>query len=137
VVTRARGADWVYTYLRNFYRDDSRPVGVNNKVFVSVAMPHVMMELQGLPECAEGYVVDSHGDAKVDACGKLVPGAIKGSMSPEEYDQAVYDLVNYMHYVAEPGAERRKHIGVYVMLFLGIFLVFAWLLDREYWKNIH
>jgi cytochrome c1 len=58
-------------------------------------------------------------------------------MDPEDFDKAVYDLVNYMHYVAEPGADRRKHIGIYVMLFLGVFLVFAYLLDREYWKDIH
>jgi ubiquinol-cytochrome c reductase cytochrome b subunit len=137
VVTRARGTDWLYTYLRNFYKDDSRPVGVNNKVFESVAMPHVMMELQGLPECAKGTVVDDHGNATVQDCGKLVPGAIQGSMSPEDFDKVVYDLVNYLHYVAEPGADRRKHIGIYVMLFLGVFLVFAYLLDREYWKDIH
>lgn len=137
VVARARSPEWLYTYLRNFYRDDERPAGVNNKVFENVAMPHVMMELQGLPECARATVIDSHGEATVEDCGKLVPGDIKGSMSPEDFDKAVYDLVNYMHYVAEPGAERRKHIGVYVMLFLGIFLVFAYLLDREYWKDIH
>ena len=137
VVTRARSPKWVYTYLRNFYRDEDRPVGVNNKVFESVAMPHVMMELQGLLECAEGYVVDPHGEAKVDDCGKLVPGEFEGSLSTEEFDQAVYDLVNYLHYVAEPGAERRKDIGVYVLLFLVVFLVFAVLLDREYWKDIH
>ena len=136
-MTRARQPPWGYTYLRNFYKDDSRPVGVNNRVFESVAMPHVLMELQGLPECAEGYVVDSHGEATVSPCGKLVPGEIEGTMSPEDFDQAVYDLVNYMHYIAEPGAERRKSIGIWVMLFLVVFLVFAVLLDREYWKDIH
>lgn len=137
VVTRARSSKWVYTYLKNFHKDDSRPTGVNNKVFESVAMPHVMMELQGLPECTSGTVIDSHGNAAVQDCGKLVPGEIQGTMSPEDFDTAVYDLVNYLHYVAEPGAERRKHIGIYVLLFLGVFLVFAILLDRDYWRDIH
>ena len=145
LVTRARSADWLYTFLKNFYKDDTRPTGVNNKVFANVGMPHVLLELQGLAECAPGDKKDSHGhtvrnamgEAEVDACGALVVGDVKGSLSKEEFDQTVYDLVNFMAYMAEPMADTRVRIGLYVFLFLGILLVFTWLLNREYWKDIH
>ncbi|MGH1472396.1 MAG: ubiquinol-cytochrome c reductase [Cellvibrionaceae bacterium] len=144
LVARLREPAWLYTYLRNFYQDDSRPTGVNNRVFDKVAMPHVMLELQGLMECAPGPLLDSHGkpvrgengEEEMAHCGKLV-STTEGSMSADEFDQAIYDLVNYLDYVAEPGASARKHAGVYVMLFLGVFLVFALLLDREYWRELH
>lgn len=143
--THLRSPEWVYTYLRNFYRDDSRPTGANNRVFESVSMPHVMLELQGLRECAVGPKMkdlgiverDEEGNPVMDPCAKLVEGKYKGRMSEDEFDQVIYDLVNYLEYVAEPGAEARKHTGVYVMLFLGVLLVFTWLLDREYWRDIH
>lgn len=138
LTARSRSPEWLYTYLLNFYADASRPTGVNNKVFANVGMPHVLMELQGLPECAPGPKLDAHGDqASTDPCGSLVVGSEKGTMSAEEYKSAMYDLVNFMEYVAEPGAEKRKRIGVYVMFFLAIFLIFAWLLNREYWKDVH
>ncbi|GAB1263727.1 ubiquinol-cytochrome c reductase [Aurantivibrio infirmus] len=145
LVTRLRSPEWLYTYLRNFYRDDSRATGVNNRVFDKVAMPHAMLELQGLLECAPGPKLDSHGDPlrdgngneEVEACGTLQAGSLAGTMSPEDFDKAIYDLVNYLEYVAEPGAAARKHTGVYVLLFLALFLVVAVLLDREYWKDIH
>jgi len=145
LITRSRSPEWVYTYLKSFYRDDSRPTGVNNKVFENVAMPHALLELQGLPECAPGPQTDGHGDPVrdengepiMDPCGELVPGEIEGTMSPEDFDQVAYDLVNYLEYVADPGAADRRHTGVYVLLFLGVFLVFALLLDREYWKDVH
>ncbi|GAB1262224.1 ubiquinol-cytochrome c reductase [Aurantivibrio plasticivorans] len=142
---RLRRPEWLYTYLRNFYKDDSRATGVNNRVFDKVAMPHVMVELQGLLECAPGPQVDSHGKPVRDengepvttSCGTLAAGGEKGSLSTEEFDQAIYDLVNYMVYVAEPGAANRKHTGVYVLLFLGVFLIFTLLLNREYWRDLH
>ena len=142
---RSRSPEWLYTYLLSFYRDDTRPTGVNNKVFENVGMPHVLMELQGLAECAPGPKVDSHGHKERNSigeeisvpCGSLVVGSEKGSMSADEYAAAVYDLVNFMEYLAEPGAENRKRVGVYVMLFLAVFLMFAWLLNREYWKDVH
>jgi ubiquinol-cytochrome c reductase cytochrome b subunit len=144
--TRLRSPEWVYTYLRNFYKDESRPVGVNNRVFENVGMPHAMVELQGLLECAPAAkkgangkpVLDEGGEEAVDSCGELVPTAeITGRMTEEEFDQAIYDLVNYLEYVSDPGAEERKNTGVYVLLFLAAFLVFATLLDREYWRDIH
>ncbi|HEY8568336.1 ubiquinol-cytochrome c reductase [Microbulbifer sp.] len=145
LVARARSPEWLYTYLRSFYKDESRPTGVNNKVFPNVGMPHVLMELQGLPECAPGpkrdhgkVVRDEMGNPIMDAnCGSLQVSKVKGSMSGEEYDQAVYDLVNFMEYVAEPMAESRKRIGFYVLAFILVFFIFAWLLNREYWKDIH
>jgi len=143
MVSRVRGPDWLYTYLRTFYRDDTRPWGVNNKTFPNVGMPHVMLELQGLQECAPGPIA---GHIKIDPltgqaiaedpCGSLEVTK-KGSMSPEEYDQAVYDLVNFLAYTAEPMAKERKRLGVYVLLFIALFGIFAYLLNREYWKDIH
>ena len=153
LIARSRNPDWLYTYLRTFYSDPSRPYGVNNKVFKDVGMPHVLMELQGLTECAPGPVMAANGGIKRDPltyeevlydedgyalnpCGrfKIVQ---EGSMSTEEYDQAIYDLVNFLAYVAEPMAEKRKRIGIYVLLFLGLFFFFAFLLNREYWKDVH
>ncbi|MFS1522553.1 ubiquinol-cytochrome c reductase [Microbulbifer sp. 2304DJ12-6] len=144
LVARSRSPEWLYTYLRSFYRDDSRATGVNNKVFPSVAMPHVLLELQGLQECAAGpkrdhgkIVRDELGNPIMDAdCGSLQVGKIKGSMSPEEFDRAMYDLVNFMEYIAEPMALERKRIGFYVLAFIVVFFVFAWLLNREYWKDV-
>lgn len=145
LVTRARQSEWVYTFLLNFYRDDSRPRGVNNKVFENVGMPHVLLELQGLPECAPGKQYDAHGhvvrnqlgEAIETPCGSVAVGDVKGSLAPEEYKATVYDLVNFLTYMAEPVASKRKEIGIYVFLFLAVLLVFTWLLNREYWKDIH
>jgi ubiquinol-cytochrome c reductase cytochrome b subunit len=146
LVSRARQPEWLYTYLRTFYRDDSRPYGVNNKVFKDVGMPHVMLEMQGMQECAMGPVKARNGGVKRDPltgedileepCGKLVVTE-EGSMSPEEFDTAIYDLVNFLAYTAEPVAAKRQRIGIFVMLFIALFFVFAWLLNREYWKDVH
>ncbi|GAB5414735.1 MAG: hypothetical protein Cons2KO_23380 [Congregibacter sp.] len=137
LVARARQPEWLYTYLRNFYRDDTRPYGVNNRVFANVGMPHVLLDLQGLPECApadhghEEGAEDHHGD-----CATLEI-AEEGSMDSEEFDGAVYDLVNFLAYTAEPMKADRQRIGVYSLLFIAIFFVFASLLNREYWKDVH
>ena len=146
LVARARSPEWLYTYLRNFYKDDSRPYGVNNKVFPAVGMPHVMLELQGMPECAMGPSHAKNGGVKRDPltgedildveCGRLVADG-SGLQSAEEYDKTVYDLVNFLEYVAEPMQQQRVRIGIYTMFFLAIFFVFAWLLNREYWKDVH
>ncbi|WP_019600765.1 ubiquinol-cytochrome c reductase [Teredinibacter turnerae] len=145
LVARARSPEWVYTFLRNFYKDDSRPTGVNNKVFANVGMPHVLLELQGLQECAPGEHRDAHGhtvrnalgDPELVACGSLKVGDVKGSMDKEEFDEAIHDLVNFMTYMSEPVAESRVQIGIYVFMFLFVLLIFTWLLNREYWKDIH
>jgi ubiquinol-cytochrome c reductase cytochrome b subunit len=143
--TRARTSEWVYTYLLSFYKDDTRPTGVNNKVFPNVGMPHVLLELQGLPECATGPHRDIHGrterdklgEPKMVECGKLEVGKVKGTMTPAEYTEAVGDLVNFMTYLAEPGAARRESMGWYVLGFLSVFFICVLLLNREYWKDVH
>jgi ubiquinol-cytochrome c reductase cytochrome b subunit len=147
LVARVRSPEWLYTYLRNFYADDTRPTGVNNKVFDKVAMPHAMLELQGLNECAPGPLLDSHGkivrhpvtgEAVSDAaCGSLQVGDVEGSMSTEEFDKAIYDLVNFLEYVADPIKVERERIGIYVLLFICILFIFTYLLNKEYWKDIH
>jgi ubiquinol-cytochrome c reductase cytochrome b subunit len=142
LVARSRQPEWLYTYLRNFYRDDSRPYGVNNRVFANVGMPHALLNLQGLPECSaasRGDLDPLSGEGKdSDPCGKLVVDSENaGAMSEEEFDEAVYDLVNFLAYTGEPMLVDRKRIGVYSLLFIAVFFVFAWLLNREYWKDIH
>ncbi len=122
VEVRARGADWVYAYLRGFYKDETRPSGWNNMVFDKVAMPHVFYELQGVQAL-------NHETHQLE----LVK---PGRMNPEEYDAFVGDLTNYMAYMAEPKQQNRKHIGIWVLLFLGVLLVMAKKLKEEYWKDI-
>ena len=146
LVARSRSPEWIYTYLKNFYVDPSRPLGVNNKVFKDVGMPHALLDLQGLQECAPGPVIASNGGIKrdlltgedllEDPCGRFTL-IEKGTLSEAEYDQAVYDLTNFLTYIAEPMAEQRKHIGRWVLLFLLLLLVPATLLAREYSKVMH
>jgi ubiquinol-cytochrome c reductase cytochrome c1 subunit len=122
VEVRARGADWVYSYLRGFYRDDTRPSGWNNIVFDKVAMPHVLYEQQGVQ-------VLNHETHQLEVV-KL------GRLNPEEYDSFVADLTNYMAFMAEPAKQHRKHTGIWVLLFLGILFVLTIKLKKEYWKDI-
>ncbi len=123
VEIRARGADWVYTYMRSFYRDSSRPTGWNNTVFDKVGMPHVLYALQG------EQVLD-HETHEL----KLVK---PGSLSVEAYDSLVGDLTNFMAYMAEPAKQQRNQLGWFVLLFLGVLLVLAYKLKKAYWKDVH
>lgn len=118
---RYRGADWVYAYLRSFYIDPARPWGVNNLIYPDVAMPHVLVELQG------AQVLTKEG----------LKLAKPGSMTPKQYEEAVADLVNFLSYVSEPAQTMRHKIGAWVLVFLIIFAVFSYLLKREYWKTVH
>jgi ubiquinol-cytochrome c reductase cytochrome c1 subunit len=127
------GADWLYTYLRSFYRDPSRPTGWNNVVYPNVAMPHVLWQLQG-QQVLKDEQVPGPGYMKTEQ--KLVLDK-PGTMTPIEYDEMVADLVNYMAYMAEPARQERKTIGIYVLLFLGLMFILAYLLKREYWKDVH
>ncbi len=146
LIARARSPDWLYTYLRSFHEDPARPWGVNNRLFPDVAMPHAMLALQGMQHCMPGPVLAPNRGIKRDPltgedileapCGRFET-SVPGTMTAVEYDAAVYDLVNFLAYIAEPYALERKRIGIYVMLFLALLLVFAWLLNREYWKGIH
>ncbi|PLZ01452.1 cytochrome c1 [Burkholderia sp. WAC0059] len=132
---RVRGRDWLYTYLRSFYRDDTRPTGWNNLVFENVSMPHVLWQLQGVRTAKFEDVVDGR-------TGKTVRRFVgfrqvsAGTMSPVDYDAAVADLVAYMSWMAEPERNTRRQIGVWVLLFLGILSFFAWRLNAAYWKDI-
>ena len=135
LVGRSRSADWIYTYLNSFYADPSRPMGVNNLVFPNVGMPHVLAGLQGLAILHEAKA-DEHGDAHHAAASTL---SIEepGSLTQTEYKAVTRDLTNFLVYVAEPVQLHRKTYGVWVLLFLGIFFIFAYLLKKEYWKDVH
>ena len=124
------GGDWIYSYLKGFYADPSRPMGVNNTIFPNVGMPHVLWELQGVQTAVIGE--DEHGNKVVN---ELKPG--KGSMSAEEYDELARDLSTFLVHVAEPMKLERQRIGIYVMLFLLVFFVIAILLKKEYWRDVH
>lgn len=133
VEARARGVDWIYTYLRSFYRDDSRPWGVNNAVFKDVAMPHVLWELQGLQE-AVTEETEQNGKKHEHITGfKLIQ---PGAMSSDEFDNAVRDIVNFLHYVGEPAKAKRLATGRWVILFLSVYLVVMFLLKKNYWRDI-
>ena len=135
VVSRSRGVDWIYTYLRSFYKDDSRPWGVNNTVFKDVAMPHVLWELQGLQAPQFDVITDKEGIQRQVITG-LVP-LEPGKLSTDQYDAAVRDLVNYLHYMGEPAKQSRLQLGKWVLLYLLLFFVVVWLLKKEYWKDVH
>ena len=135
VVSRSRGVDWIYTYLRSFYKDDSRPWGVNNAVFKDVAMPHVLWELQGLQAPQFEVITDGEGiKRKVISSLELIE---PGKLSKEQYDAVVRDLVNYLHYMGEPTKQKRLQLGKWVLLYLALFFVVVLLLKKEYWKDVH
>ncbi len=138
--SRLRGEDWIYSYLRGFYKDDTRPLGVNNVVFENVGMPHVMADLQGLcaaePRIGEGASVDPlSGDVRnADTCPEW---ETEGSMSPAEFNAAMYDLTNFMSYMGDPIKVEWERLGMFALIFVAIFFIFAYLLNREYWKDVH
>jgi ubiquinol-cytochrome c reductase cytochrome c1 subunit len=134
LAARSRTPDWLYTYLRGFYRDPSTKSGWNNTVFPSVAMPHVLWEYQGNQVMQVDEKMDSRtGDKKVST--KLVLDR-PGTMTRLEYDQYTADLVNYLAYMAEPGQTSRRHWGILVLFFLAGFFVLALLLKQEYWNDV-
>lgn len=135
VIARARGADWLYTFLRAFYVDEDRPFGVNNAAFPDVGMPHVLWELEGLK--APQYTTKVQGDGEQEQVVEGYELVRRGSLTPAEYDVAVNDLVNFIVYMGEPGALDRWRIGLWVLLFLAIFTVLAYALKKEYWKDVH
>ena len=144
MVTRAYGVDWLYTYLKTFYLDPTRPFGANNKVFENVGMPNVLMELQGVQrEVCRGYkpIDPMLGNAVIGAPRErqclLEVETGTGLYNEAEFDAAVHDLVNFLHYVGEPTRLERERIGIYVLAFLAVLFVFTFLLNREYWKDVH
>lgn len=135
VVARARGADWLYSYLRGFYLDGSRPWGVNNTVFKDVGMPHVLWELQGLKKPIYETYTDHEGNPAKRITGfEMVR---PGKLTEAEYDKAVNDLVNFMVYMGEPAKLKRYRIGVWVLLYLFILFVLSYALKKEFWKDVH
>lgn len=126
---RARSPEWIYTYMRSFYRDDKSTSGWNNTVFPNVAMPHVLYEWQGHQRPV--YKKDDKG---THFAGFELERS--GTMSKADYDKAMRDLTNFMVYLAEPAKLERKQLGVYVIIFLLVFLVLAYLLKKEYWKDV-
>lgn len=153
LIARSKGADWIYTYLLTFYLDESRPFGVNNLVSPNVGMPHVMWDMQGWQRLTATH--DDHGDAHgEEEHGEAMEHAEEahhgpsritdqlelvshGSMTPGEYQRAIKDLTNYMVYMAEPAQLVRKKVGFWVLLYLGLFLILAYLLKKEFWKDVH
>ena len=145
VIARSRasgagsGADWLYSYLRGFYRDPSRPTGWNNTVFPNVCMPHVLWQQQGeqiLGTEAVAIPRGSKGEVEKLEVPKLTLEK-PGTMTPAEYDRMVGDLVNFLVYVGEPSRQARVELGIYVLIFLGVLFMLAYLLKKEYWKDVH
>ncbi|MBI3562699.1 MAG: cytochrome c1 [Gammaproteobacteria bacterium] len=139
VIARSRGADWLYTYLTTFYVDDTRPMGVNNLAFHNVGMPHVLWELDGLKKPIYETVKNKQSGTETETqvfTGKF-DYLTEGKLSPVKYKEAVNDLVNFLVYMGEPGRLERQRIGIIVVLFLGLLLLFAYLMKREFWKDVH
>lgn len=141
VIARARGADWLYTYLRGFYRDPARPTGWNNTVYENVGMPNSLWQLQGERVRVEQAVRGDANDGEAGHGGAT--NAVKfetvkpGSLTPVRYDETVRDLVNFLVYLGEPAATSRKQIGIFVLLFLLALWPLVYLLKREFWKDVH
>lgn len=135
LVARSRGVDWLYTYLLSFYEDPSRPFGVNNLVFPDVGMPDVLWELQGMqrPVYKEVEGTEGHSSKVIDHL-ELVR---EGNMDPEQYKEAVRDLVNFLAYLGEPSKLERQHLGIWVLLFLVVLFVVSYAMKKEFWKDIH
>jgi ubiquinol-cytochrome c reductase cytochrome c1 subunit len=132
LISRVRGSDWVYTYLKSFYLDESRPLGWNNTLFPNASMPNPLWEMQGLQH-AEFGAPDATGERPVEGLTIAQPGTQTG----EQFDQTVRDITTFLEYAGEPAALKRQGLGVWVVLFL-VFLTFlAWLLKNEYWRDVH
>lgn len=135
LMARARGADYIYAFLKSFYLDPSRQTGVNNMVLPGTAMPHVLWKLQGYQEA----VYDGESDVEHSTVHKKFKGfelAEKGTLTPQEYDQFVRDTVNFLAYIGEPMQLERRNLGLRVLGFLLVFFLFAYFLKKEYWKDV-
>ena len=131
LTARSRGPDWIYTYLRGFYRDESASTGWNNTLYPNVAMPHVLYEWEGMKKA--NYETSANGAKVLAGFEQLSPGA----MSTQEYDSAIRDLTNFMVYLAEPAKLVRYRIGFWVMVFMLVFVGLSYLLKKEYWRDVH
>ena len=134
--SKGTGADYLYTYLRTYYRDETKPTGWNNLAYPNVGMPHVLWELQGQRKAVFEDQPDPHDKNKTVAVFKGYQQLTPGSMDARAYDNAIADLVAFLHWMDEPQQSQRVRIGVWVLIFLGIFTVIAWRLNAAYWKDI-
>jgi len=132
LIARVRGSDWIYTYLKSFYLDESRPLGWNNKLFPNASMPNPLWEQQGLQQPVYGEA-EAGGDRPVEKLELATPGA----QTPAQFDQSVRDITAFLEYVGEPAALKRQSLGVWVVLFLAFLTFLAWLLKKEFWKDVH
>ncbi|GAB3103514.1 cytochrome c1 [Lysobacter terrae] len=133
LIARVRGSDWIYTYLKSFYLDESRPLGWNNKLFPNASMPNPLWQMQGLQHAEYGEADKVTGDRPVHALKIATPG----TQTPEQFDQSVRDITTFLEYAGEPAALKREKLGVWVVLFLAFFTLLAYLLKHEYWKDVH
>jgi ubiquinol-cytochrome c reductase cytochrome c1 subunit len=132
VIARVRGSDWIYTYLKSFYLDESRPVGWNNKLFPNASMPNPLWELQGLQQPVYGKK-SATGEMPVEGFTISQPG----TQDAAAFDQTARDITAFLEYAGEPAALKRQGLGVWVILFLAFFTLMAWLLKTEYWRDVH
>ena len=132
LIARVRGSDWIYTYLKSFYLDESRPMGWNNKLFPNASMPNPLWELQGLQQPVYGKKTET-GEMPVEGFTISQPG----TQNAEQFDQTVRDITAFLQYAGEPAALKRQSIGVWVILFLAFFTFLAWMLKTEYWRDVH
>jgi ubiquinol-cytochrome c reductase cytochrome c1 subunit len=132
VISRVRGSDWLYTYLKSFYLDESRPLGWNNQLFPNASMPNPLWKLQGLQHAEYGALDPATGERPVVALKITEPG----EMDADGFNQAVRDITAFLEYAGEPAALKRRSIGVWVVLFLAMFTFLAWLLKNEYWRDV-
>lgn len=133
LVSRVRGSDWVYTYLKSFYLDDTRPLGWNNTLFPNASMPNPFWKQQGLQHAVFAEQDPATGEAAVERLEISSPG----TQSPAEFDQTIRDLTAFLEYAGEPAVLKREGIGVWVLLFLSFLTLLAWLMKNEYWKDVH
>jgi len=134
LIARSRGVDYVYTYLKSFYADPARPSGANNAVLANTVMPHVLANLQGVQQPRYGMTAGQDGRQHEHLVG-LEPG-VAGEMSADEFDGFVRDTVGFLEYVSEPAKAQRRSLGVWVVLYLLMFVAFAYFLKKEYWKDV-
>ena len=132
VISRVRGPDWIYTYLKSFYLDESRPLGWNNTLFANASMPNPLWELQGMQQPVYGKA-DATGEKPVEGFTVGQPG----TQDAAQFDQTVRDITAFLEYAGEPAALKREKLGVWVLLFLAFFTLMAWLLKTEYWRDVH
>ncbi|MCC7096520.1 MAG: cytochrome c1 [Thermomonas sp.] len=132
LIARVRGPDWIYTYLKSFYVDESRPVGWNNTLFPNVSMPNPLWQQQGIQQPKYGPK-DAAGDAPVEGFTLSQPG----NQTPQQFDRTARDIAAFLEYAGEPAALKRKHIGVWTVLFLAFFAFLAMLLKKEFWRDVH